>query len=400
MSRRATPRAIVARRAPSRHGARGRRSARATRRDGDARAAWESLDAIHLLVFDLDDPEREAVYTTSRRTATRATNAFVCFESAEDALRAAMAVSERARADMPAVDAAPPAALRAARRRARGTTSSSSRAGERKFEAPATIVDEGAAVGGEDFAVSARGVGGVSERRREAARRRRSTRRASVRDARARAASAMRDALRAPAKRVRDAAASSASLPVAGGRAFMFGASGGAARRRARGARQSRARRARVTPSLVTRERGDARWASRDMPRRRRSRARGRAANAASIDDHDDLRLGRPCSARATATRARALPRERRGNDARDGLSRGAARRRAGADAGDARRRWGRREAAATRGADADAAVVEFYMPWCGALSTLRAGVRGGGDGDEGSRRGVRGGLHEGGSDV
>ena len=167
-----------------------------------------------------------------------------CASSARsDARRAAMAVSERARADMPAVDAAPPAALAAARRRARGTTSSSSRAGERKFEAPATIVDEGAAVEGEDFAVSARGVGGVSERRRTA-RRRRSTRRASVRDARARAASAMRDALRAPAKRVRDAAASSASLPVAGGRTFIFGAAA-ALRAVARAARDRAARDAR-----------------------------------------------------------------------------------------------------------------------------------------------------------
>jgi len=219
MSRRATPRAIVARRAPSRRGARGRRSARATRRDGDARAAWESLDAIHLLVFDLDDPEREAVYTTSRRTATRATNAFVCFESAEDALRAAMAVSEVAR-DMPAVDAAPPAALALLATSAGYDVEFVERGG--KFEVPTTIVDEGATVGGEDFAVSAAALAAYLTGREDEDEDEDETR--AVRDARARAASTMRDALRAPAKRVRDAAASSASLPVAGGRTFIFGA--------------------------------------------------------------------------------------------------------------------------------------------------------------------------------
>ena len=219
MSRRATPRAIVARRAPSRHSARRRRSARATRRDGDARAAWESLDAIHLLVFDLDDPEREAVYTTSRRTATRATNAFVCFESAEDALRAAMAVSEVAR-DMPAVDAAPPAALALLATSAGYDVEFVERGG--KFEVPTTIVDEGATVGGEDFAVSAAALAAYLTGREDEDEDEDETR--AVRDARARAASTMRDALRAPAKRVRDAAASSASLPVAGGRTFIFGA--------------------------------------------------------------------------------------------------------------------------------------------------------------------------------
>ena len=221
MSRRATPRAIVARRAPSRRRARGRRSARATRRDGDARAAWESLDAIHLLVFDLDDPEREAVYTTSRRTATRATNAFVCFESAEDALRAAMAVSEVAR-DMPAVDAAPPAALALLATSAGYDVEFVERGG--KFEVPTTIVDEGATVGGEDFAVSAAALAAYLTGREDEDEDEDEDETRAVRDARARAASTMRDALRAPAKRVRDAAASSASLPVAGGRTFIFGA--------------------------------------------------------------------------------------------------------------------------------------------------------------------------------
>ena len=186
MSRRATPRAIVARRAPSRHSARGRRSARATRRDGDARAAWESLDAIHLLVFDLDDPEREAVYTTSRRTATRATNAFVCFESAEDALRAAMAVSEVAR-DMPAVDAAPPAALALLATSAGYDVEFVERGG--KFEVPTTIVDEGATVGGEDFAVSAAALAAYLTGREDEDEDEDEDETRAVRDARARAAS-------------------------------------------------------------------------------------------------------------------------------------------------------------------------------------------------------------------
>ena len=97
------------------------------------------------------------------------------------------------------------------------------------------------------------------------------------------------------------------------------------------------------------------------MPRRR-ARARGRAANAAS------LKITMICvsvvlSARATATRARAIPRD--GADARAKVSPAAPRGDVRAltlatlgALGTARGRDG--------GDDADAAVVEFYMPWCG----------------------------------
>ena len=236
-----------ARRAMSRASATPRRVAAiaprraSTRNRGNApRAArWESLDVIHLLVFDLDDPTREALYTHSRRTATRARNAFVCFERASDARRAAMAVSERARA-VPAVDAAPPAALRLLAASAGYDVEFVPAGGA--FEAPATIVDEGEAIDGEDFAVSARALAAYLSGDEPLDEDAFETR--VLNDARARAASAMRDALKSPAKRVRDAAASSASMPVAGGRAFMFGAAA-AMRAVARAARDRAARDAR-----------------------------------------------------------------------------------------------------------------------------------------------------------
>jgi len=236
-----------ARRAMSRASATPRRVAAiaprraSTRNRGNApRAArWESLDVIHLLVFDLDDPTREALYTHSRRTATRARNAFVCFERASDARRAAMAVSERARA-VPAVDAAPPAALKLLAQMAGYDVEFVEEGG--RFDAPTTIVDEGATIGREDFAVSAAALAAYLTGDEDEGEGEGETR--ATRDARARAAATMRDALRAPAKRVRDAAASSASMPVAGGRAFMFGAAA-AMRAVARAARDRAARDAR-----------------------------------------------------------------------------------------------------------------------------------------------------------
>lgn len=185
---------------------------------------WEELEQIYLCVFDLDDPEREAIYTTSRRDDDRAVNAFVCFETMDDALRAAMAISEVAR-DMPAVDSAPPAALTLLSMSAGYEVEFVPRGAP--FEVPSTIIDETTTIGRDDLAMSAddlaaylsgggRAASADDESVEDDAE--------SLRSARAEAAMAMRDALRAPARRVRDATASSARAPVAGARTYIFSA--------------------------------------------------------------------------------------------------------------------------------------------------------------------------------
>ena len=185
---------------------------------------WEELEQIYLCVFDLDDPEREAIYTTSRRDGDHAVNAFVCFETLEDALRAAMAISEVAR-DMPAVDSAPPAALTLLSMSAGYDVEFVPRGAP--FEVPSTIIDETTTIGRDDLALSAddlaaylSGGGRASSADDESV----EDDEESLRSARAEAAMAMRDALRAPVRRVRDATASSARAPVAGARTYIFGA--------------------------------------------------------------------------------------------------------------------------------------------------------------------------------
>ena len=184
---------------------------------------WEELEQIYLCVFDLDDPEREAIYTTSRRDDDRAVNAFVCFETMDDALRAAMAISEVAR-DMPAVDSAPPAALTLLSMSAGYEVEFVPRGAP--FEVPSTIIDETTTIGRDDLAMSADDLAAYLSGGRAASADDESVEddAESIRSARAEAAMAMRDALRAPARRVRDATASSARAPVAGARTYIFSA--------------------------------------------------------------------------------------------------------------------------------------------------------------------------------
>ena len=58
------------------------------------------------MVFN-PDTEREAIYTTSRRSADFAANDFVAFEAVADAARAAVRISDQL-GEMPVVDAVDP----------------------------------------------------------------------------------------------------------------------------------------------------------------------------------------------------------------------------------------------------------------------------------------------------
>lgn len=69
-------------------------------------AWWELLREVHILVFNAET-EREAIYTTSRRSGEFAANDFVAFESMQDALRASVRVSDQL-GEMPVVDSVDP----------------------------------------------------------------------------------------------------------------------------------------------------------------------------------------------------------------------------------------------------------------------------------------------------
>jgi hypothetical protein len=219
-----------------------RSGAQATSDDGgngvnDDSASWEALQQVYLLVFDLDTP-REAIFTTSARSSDVATNAFVVFESMEEALRCAMRVSEVAR-DMPAVDSAPPAAVRLLCA-ASGYEVEFVRAGAGDgFEVPEVIMDEGETL---DADVDADGALAMSAADLEVYLGGRPTSatnneiieeeedRARVDEARTVAARAVRDALRAPVTRVRDATRETAGLARAGARVYVGRAKSAVAR--------------------------------------------------------------------------------------------------------------------------------------------------------------------------
>jgi len=187
---------------------------------------WLSRDRVYILVYDLDTP-REAIYTTSSRTSTRATNAFVVFESMRDAVCAAMALSEATR-EMPAVDEVPPAVM-ALLRESAGYDVEYMRTGT-AFRVPDVIVDEGAEVGeGVDdaaarvLAISADDLAAYVSTSTSA------TSRADedemrIESARANAARVMRDALRAPVIAVRDAAKNASDAPVHGAKIYVSNA--------------------------------------------------------------------------------------------------------------------------------------------------------------------------------
>jgi len=219
--------------------ARRRSRARATSDDGIHGVnddSWEALQQVYLLVFDLDTP-REAIFTTSARSSDTATNAFVVFESMEEALRCAMRVSEVAR-DMPAVDSAPPAAVRLLCA-ASGYEVEFVRAGDGDgFEVPEVIVDEGKIL---DADVDDDGALAMSAADLEAYLGGRATKNeivkeeeeedpARVDEARTIAARAVRDALLAPVTRVRDATRETAGLARAGARVYVGRAKSAVAR--------------------------------------------------------------------------------------------------------------------------------------------------------------------------
>lgn len=199
----------------------------------DDDVSWEALEQVYLLVFDLDTP-REAIFTTSARSSDAATNAFVVFESMEEALRCAMRVSEVAR-DMPAVDSAPPAAVRLLCA-ASGYEVEFVRAEDGDgFDVPEVIVDEGETLDGDGaLAMSAADLeaylGGRSTKKEIVKEKEEEDDPARVDEARTIAARAVRDALRAPVTRVRDATRETAGLARAGARVYVGRAKSAVAR--------------------------------------------------------------------------------------------------------------------------------------------------------------------------
>ena len=208
-----------------------------------------TLERVFILVFDMDT-EREAIYTTSSRTPTRATNAFVVFETLLDAVRAAMALSEVTR-EMPVVDEVPPAVVSLLRESAAYDVEFVRENGE--FRVPEVIIDEGATVVRDadgERAVEARALAmsaedlaayvSTSKARVVVEDEDEDDDEARIEAARTNAARVMRDALRAPVIAVRDAAKSASDAPVRGAKIYVSAAKSAmramvdVARRRAR----------------------------------------------------------------------------------------------------------------------------------------------------------------------
>ena len=163
------------------------------------------------------DTAREAIFTTSRRGEDFAANDFVAFEDVQDALRAAVKVSE-ATDDMPVVDSVDPrVVVFLAEQCGYGVEVTPKGAA---FEPPAVVIDEASSSSdppGDDLAVSAASLqrylvsaggsqagGGVDDEDEEN-KRRASDDAAEEAAARKRAAGAMREALRHPLDTVKAA---------------------------------------------------------------------------------------------------------------------------------------------------------------------------------------------------